>query len=47
MVVTVPLITTEWGWLFALAYLVLRMVGISLQWRLAGGDLVWAQSVQT
>jgi len=47
MAVTVPLITTEWGWLFALAYLVLRMVGISLQWRLAGSDIVWARSVQT
>ena len=47
MAVTVPLITTEWGWLFALAYLVLRMVGISLQWRLAGGDIVWTRSVRT
>jgi low temperature requirement protein LtrA len=47
MAVTVPLITTEWGWLFALAYLVLRMVGISLQLRLSGNDIVWARSVQT
>ena len=47
MAVTVPLITTEWGWLFALAYLILRMVGISLQWRLAGGDIVWVRSVRT
>jgi low temperature requirement protein LtrA len=47
MAVTVPLITTEWGWLFALAYLVLRMVGISLQFRLAGGDVVWSRSVRS
>ena len=47
MAVTVPLITTEWGWLFALAYLVLRMVGISLQFRLAGGDIVWSRSVRS
>ncbi|HEX5695297.1 MAG TPA: low temperature requirement protein A, partial [Acidimicrobiia bacterium] len=47
MAVTVPLISTEWGWLFALSYLILRMVGIGLQWRLAGDDAVWARSVRT
>lgn len=47
MAVTVPLIITEWGWLFALAYLILRMVGISLQFRLAGDDIVWSRSVRT
>ena len=47
MAVTVPLITTEWGWLFALSYLILRVVGIGLQWRLAGDDVVWIRSVQT
>ncbi len=47
MAVTVPLITSEWGWLFALSYLILRMVGIGLQWGLAGDDPVWARSVRT
>ena len=47
MAVTIPLITSPFGWLFPLSYLVLRMVGISLQWRLAAGDSVWARSVKT
>ncbi|HEU5113388.1 MAG TPA: low temperature requirement protein A [Acidimicrobiia bacterium] len=47
MAVTVPLITSPFGWLFPISYLVLRMVGISLQWRLAAGDSVWARSVRT
>jgi low temperature requirement protein LtrA len=47
MAVTVPLITSPFGWLFPLSYLVLRMVGISLQWRLAAGDSVYARSVRT
>jgi low temperature requirement protein LtrA len=46
MAVTVPLIASPYGWLFPLAYLVLRMVGISLQWRLAAGDHAWARSVR-
>ena len=47
MAVTIPLITSPFGWLFPLSYLVLRMVGISLQWRLAAGDPVWVRSVKT
>ena len=47
MAVTIPLITSPFGWLFPLSYLVLRTVGISLQWRLAAGDPVWVRSVKT
>jgi len=47
MAVTIPLITSPFGWLFPISYLVLRIVGISLQWRLAAGDSVWARSVRT
>jgi low temperature requirement protein LtrA len=47
MAVTIPFITSPFGWLFPVSYLVLRMVGISLQWRLAAGDSVWARSVKT
>ncbi len=47
MAVTIPLITSPFGWLFPLSYLVLRMVGISLQWRLAAGDPAWVRSVKT
>ena len=46
MAVTIPLITSPFGWLFPLSYLVLRIVGISLQWRLAAGDPVWVRSVK-
>ncbi len=47
MAVTIPLITSPFGWLFPLSYLVLRTVGISLQWRLAAGDPGWVRSVKT
>jgi low temperature requirement protein LtrA len=47
MAVTIPFITSPFGWLFPVSYLVLRMVGISLQWRLAAGDPAWVRSVRT
>ena len=47
MAVTIPLITSPFGWLFPLSYLVLRTCGISLQWRLAAGDAVLVRSVKT
>ena len=47
MAVTIPFITSSFGWLFPLSYLVLRTVGISLQWRLAAGDPAWVRSVRT
>jgi len=47
MAVTIPLITSPFGWLFPVSYLVLRSGGISLQWRLAAGDSEWARSVRT
>jgi low temperature requirement protein LtrA len=34
------------GWLFPLSYLAVRVVGIGLQWRLAGGDPEWLKSVR-
>jgi low temperature requirement protein LtrA len=47
MAVTVPMISSSSGWLFPVAYLVLRIVGIALQWRLAEGDSIWTGSVRT
>lgn len=47
MAVTVPTISSSWGWLFPLSYLVLRMVGISLQWILAAGDSILVRSVRS
>lgn len=38
MAVTIPLILTDWGWLFPVSYLVLRLFGIGLQIRLAEAD---------
>jgi low temperature requirement protein LtrA len=46
MAVTVPLLEEPIGWLFPLSYLAVRVVGIGLQWRLAGGDPEWAKSVR-
>lgn len=47
MAMTVPLIVTPWGWLFAVSYLILRLVGLELQWRLTTDDSVWRGSVRT
>jgi low temperature requirement protein LtrA len=46
MAVTVPLLTEAWGFLFPLSYLVLRVMGIWLQWRLARGDPASVRSVR-
>jgi low temperature requirement protein LtrA len=47
MAVTVPTILSPWGWLFPMSYLVLRMLGISLQWILAAGDRARSRSVRS
>lgn len=46
MAMTVPEVTGENGWLFPLSYLILRTVGISLQWLLASGDQQWTGAVR-
>jgi low temperature requirement protein LtrA len=38
LALTVPEIDTERGWLFCLAYLALRILGIGMQWRLTDGE---------
>ncbi|HKX74589.1 MAG TPA: low temperature requirement protein A [Acidimicrobiia bacterium] len=47
MAVTIPLLTDHWGWLFPLSYLLVRVIGISLQWQLATGDAEWVRAVRT
>lgn len=46
MAVSLPEVAGDTGWVFPLAYLVLRMVGIGLQWMLAGEDAEWAMAVR-
>jgi low temperature requirement protein LtrA len=47
MAVTVPTIGAVAGWLFPLSYLVLRVAGIWLQWRLASGEPARMAGVRT
>jgi low temperature requirement protein LtrA len=46
MAMSLPLVGTESGWLFPLAYLVVRVVGISLQWLLVEDDEGWSSAVR-
>ena len=46
MALTVPDVTQAAGWIFPLAYLILRVVGIGMQWMLAGQDAEWARAVR-
>ena len=46
MALTVPEITTGAGRVFCVAYLLLRIAGIGLQWRLAEGDATWTGAVK-
>jgi low temperature requirement protein LtrA len=46
MAMSLPLVGTEFGWLFPLAYLVVRIVGISLQWLLVEDDEGWSSAVR-
>lgn len=46
MALTVPLITAPAGRLFAISYILLRVAGIALQWRLAVGDNAWTRGVK-
>jgi low temperature requirement protein LtrA len=47
MAVTVPTLTGRWGWLFPVSYLLVRVLGIGLQWRLTTGDTIRRGSVLT
>lgn len=38
MALTVPELTSDIGWLFCVAYVALRIVGIGMQWRLTEGE---------
>ena len=42
MATSLPVVATEFGWLFPLAYLVVRVVGIWLQWLLVEDDAGWS-----
>ena len=46
MALTVPDVAGSAGWVFPLAYLILRVVGIGMQWMLAGHDAEWATAVR-
>ncbi len=46
MAMTVAGVTEDTGWLFPLSYLVLRVMGIGLQWRLAAGDQQWTGAIK-
>ncbi len=46
MALTVPEITNDAGRVFCVAYLMLRIAGIWLQWRLAEGDATWTGAVK-
>ena len=46
MALTVPIVEESSGWLFPVAYVVVRAIGIGLQWKLAVGDESWTGAVQ-
>lgn len=47
MALAVPLLFEDEGaWGFAISYLVVRVLGIGLQWRLAEGDGAWVRAVR-
>ena len=46
MAMSLPVVATEFGWLFPLAYLVVRVVGIWLQWLLVEDDAGWSSAVR-
>jgi low temperature requirement protein LtrA len=47
MAMTVPIIEEASGWLFPIAYVVVRAIGIGLQRKLAVGDESWSGAVRT
>jgi low temperature requirement protein LtrA len=46
MALTVPIIEEPSGWLFPIAYVAVRVIGIWLQWKLSAGDHSWTGAVQ-
>jgi len=46
MALTVPIIEGSSGWMFPIAYIVVRVMGIGLQWKLAVGDDSWTIAVR-
>ena len=46
MAMSLPEVATEFGWLFPLAYLIVRIVGIALQWLLVEDDAGWSSAVR-
>ncbi len=46
MAMSLPVVATEFGWLFPLAYLIVRIVGIALQWLLVEDDAGWSSAVR-
>lgn len=46
MAMTVPDVAEETGWLFPLSYLIVRVVGIALQWMLVEDDAQWSTAVR-
>jgi low temperature requirement protein LtrA len=46
MALTVPIIEEASGWLFPIAYVAVRVIGIWLQWKLSAGDHSWTGAVR-
>ena len=46
MAMSLPEVATDFGWLFPFAYLVVRIVGIRLQWLLVEDDEGWSSAVR-
>jgi low temperature requirement protein LtrA len=46
MALTVPIVEDPIGWFFPIAYLLVRTLGIGIQWKLAAGDDAWTGAVR-
>ncbi|HSK95652.1 MAG TPA: low temperature requirement protein A, partial [Euzebyales bacterium] len=47
MALTVPDVFGDAAWWFSLSYIVVRLIGIGLQWRISTGDAAWHSAVRT
>jgi low temperature requirement protein LtrA len=47
MALTVPDVFSDEAWWFALSYILVRLIGIGLQWLVSTGDAVWHSAVRT
>jgi low temperature requirement protein LtrA len=47
MALTVPDVYSDEAWWFALSYILVRVIGIGLQWLVSVGDDVWHRAVRT